>query len=184
MPRFAATCSAMNGSCATRSMPNARTRDATSCPMRPSPTIPSVLPRNSTPVSFFLSQTPRLHCRIGRRDRRGRAPASARSHSATLMLLAPGAFMTRMPRSVAASTSTLSTPVPARAITRRFGAASISARSTVVALRTISASASASPLRLLEQVVGRAHRRSTLTLSQHFDGGRRQRIGDDNFHVQ
>ncbi len=40
--------------------------------------------------------------------------------SATLMLLAPGAFMTTMPRALAASTLTLSTPVPARAIARSF----------------------------------------------------------------
>ena len=43
------------------------------------------------------------------------------------MLLAPGALTTRMPRALAASTSTLSTPVPARAMMRRLGAASSSA---------------------------------------------------------
>jgi hypothetical protein len=48
---------------------------------------------------------------------------SATASSATLMLLAPGAFMTTMPRVLAAGTSTLSTPVPARAMTRSFGAA-------------------------------------------------------------
>ena len=37
------------------------------------------------------------------------------------MLFAPGAFMTTMPRSVAAWTSTLSTPVPARAIDAQAG---------------------------------------------------------------
>ena len=42
------------------------------------------------------------------------------------MLFAPGAFMTTMPRAVAAGTSTLSTPVPARAITRSLGAAAMS----------------------------------------------------------
>ena len=47
--------------------------------------------------------------------------------SATLTLLAPGAFMTTMPRALAAGTSTLSTPVPARAMARSLGAASISA---------------------------------------------------------
>ena len=57
------------------------------------------------------------------------APASTRTAcSATLMLLAPGAFTTRMPRALAAATSTLSTPVPARAMMRRCGAASSSAR--------------------------------------------------------
>ena len=41
-------------------MPNARARAATSWPIRPSPTRPSVLPRSSAPVSDFLSQTPRF----------------------------------------------------------------------------------------------------------------------------
>ena len=58
------------------------------------------------------------------------------------MLLAPGAFMTTMPRALAAATSTLSTPVPARAMTRSFGAAAISGAVTLVALRTTRASAS------------------------------------------
>ncbi len=44
------------------------------------------------------------------------------------MLLAPGALTTRMPRALAAATSTLSTPVPARAMMRSRGAASSSAR--------------------------------------------------------
>ena len=59
------------------------------------------------------------------------------------MLLAPGAFITMMPRALAASRSTLSTPVPARAITRSAGAAAMTSRVTFVALRTTSASASA-----------------------------------------
>ena len=63
--------------------------------------------------------------------------------SATLMLLAPGAFMTTMPRPLAAAMSTLSTPVPARAITRKRGAAAMSSAVTLVALRTMSPSASA-----------------------------------------
>ena len=49
----------------------------------------------------------------------------------------------RAPRALAAFTSTLSTPVPARAITRNLGAASISSAVTLVALRTMIASASA-----------------------------------------
>ena len=68
---------------------------------------------------------------------------SAIASSATLMLFAPGAFMTTIPRSVAAGTSTLSTPVPARAITLKRGAAAMSAAVTFVALRTTSASAPA-----------------------------------------
>ena len=67
---------------------------------------------------------------------------SPMASSATLRLFAPGAFMTTMPRAVAAATSTLSTPVPARAITRSLGAPSIISRVTFVALLTTSASAS------------------------------------------
>ena len=51
-----------------------------------------------------------------------------------------GALQTRMPRAVAASTSTLSTPVPARPITRSCVPAAISSASTRVAERTTSAS--------------------------------------------
>jgi hypothetical protein len=58
------------------------------------------------------------------------------------MLLAPGAFMTTMPRALAVSTWTLSTPVPARAIARSFGAPLMISGVTLVALRTTSASAS------------------------------------------
>ena len=131
----------MNGSCATISMPNDRARAATSCPMRPRPTRPSVLPRSSMPVSFFLSHTPRFIVASAAGTDRASDSISASACSATLTLLAPGAFMTTIPRALAAGTSTLSTPVPARAITRRFGAAAMSASSTVVALRTTSASA-------------------------------------------
>ena len=117
----------MNGSCATICMPNARARVATSWPMRPRPTTPSVLPRSSTPANFFFSHLRCLHRRVGRGQMAAPAPASAPcASSATLMLLAPGAFITTMPRAVAASRSTLSTPVPARAMTRSVGAAAIS----------------------------------------------------------
>ncbi len=84
-----------------------------------------------------------FHRRIGRRHGAREASISASACSATLMLFAPGAFMTRIPRAVAADRSTLSTPVPARAITRRRGADCMSRSSTFVALRTISASADA-----------------------------------------
>ena len=115
----------MNGSCATICISNARARCATSCPMRPRPTMPSVLPRSSLPVNFFFSHfcafIAASAAGIGRASARMKAIAS----SATLMLLAPGAFITTMPRAVAASRSTLSTPVPARAMTRRRGAAAM-----------------------------------------------------------
>ena len=60
---------------------------------------------------------------------RASASISAQACSATLMLLAPGALTTRMPRALAAATSTLSTPVPARATIRSCGAAASSVAS-------------------------------------------------------
>src|SRR5262249_15252419 len=124
-------------------MPNARARCATSWPMRPRPAMPSVLPRNSVPRNRFFSHFADFIARSAAGTDRASASISAQACSATLMLLAPGALTTRMPRLLAASTSTLSTPVPARAMIRRRGAASISRASTFVALRTSNASASA-----------------------------------------
>jgi hypothetical protein len=68
---------------------------------------------------LFLSQTPCFIEASAAGRRRASASICAMASSATLMLLAPGAFITTMPRALAASTSTLSTPVPARAIARR-----------------------------------------------------------------
>ena len=133
----------MKGSCATRCIPNARARCATSCPMRPSPTMPSVLPRSSLPRKRRFSQRPSFIARSAAGTERASASINAQACSATLMLFAPGALTTRMPRALAAATSTLSTPAPARAITFSCGAAASSAASTFVALRTRSASASA-----------------------------------------
>ena len=50
------------------------------------------------------------------------ASAMAKVCSATATALAPGVFITAMPLRVAASKSTLSTPTPARPMTRRLGA--------------------------------------------------------------
>ena len=50
---------------------------------------------------------------------------SATASSAVETVLPPGEFITRTPRRVAASRSTLSIPTPARPITRRLFAASI-----------------------------------------------------------
>ena len=55
-----------------------------------------------------------------------------------------GAFTTMTPALVAAFTSTLSSPTPARATTFRFGAAAMASASILVALRMMTASALAS----------------------------------------
>ena len=56
--------------------------------------------------------------------------------SAAEMTVDSGAFATTMPRRVAASTSTLSTPTPARPITLSRSARSIRSRVSFVAERT------------------------------------------------
>ena len=60
--------------------------------------------------------------------------------SAAEMTVDWGAFATTIPRSEAASRSTLSTPTPARPITLSRSPRSIKSRVTFVAERTISAS--------------------------------------------
>ena len=50
--------------------------------------------------------------------------------SATAGVLEPGARVTRMPRAAAAARSTSSTPTPWRAITRKWGEASIATAMT------------------------------------------------------
>src|SRR5438128_4001200 len=62
--------------------------------------------------------------------------------SAVEMVLPPGVFITTMPLWVAASTSTLSVPTPARPTTRSFGAASMRFFVTLVSERTIIAATS------------------------------------------
>ena len=66
--------------------------------------------------------------------------------SAVVVVLPPGVFITTTPRLVAASTSTLSTPTPARPTTRNFGAASRTFCEIFVSERTTMASASATTL--------------------------------------
>src|SRR5580658_2079213 len=67
---------------------------------------------------------------------RASANMRAMACSAVVMELPSGVFMTSMPRCVAAGTSTLSTPMPARPMTFRLSASSSSAFVTFVAERT------------------------------------------------
>ena len=75
---------------------------------------------------------------------RATASSSPTACSAALTVFELGAFTTMTPALVAASTSTLSSPTPARATTRRFGACASASASILVALRTITASTPAS----------------------------------------
>ena len=123
---------------------NAASRCATSTPMRPSPTTPTVFSASSTPVNFERCQAPPRSeawaCGTLRSDA-SRRPIAC---SAALTMFDCGALTTMTPALVAASTSTLSSPTPARATTRSRLATPIASASTWVALRTSSASASGS----------------------------------------
>ena len=106
------------------------------------PNDPSVFRKSSTPEKLFRSHLPaRIEpaaCGTGR------APHSrcVKVGSAVAMVLPDGVFITITPRSVAAATSTLSTPTPARPTTLSFGAAASTAAVTLVSERTAIASTS------------------------------------------
>ena len=103
--------------------------------------MPSVLPLSSVPCSDFFSHFPACISSLARPMWRAMASIKARVCSATAMALAPGVFITAMPLRVAASRSMLSTPTPARPITRSLWACSSSSALTCTAERTMSASA-------------------------------------------
>ena len=105
--------------------------------------MPSVLPRSSLPMNFFFSHLPARVEALACGMWRAMASISASVCSATEMALPPGVFITSTPAAVAASRSTLSTPTPARPMTRSFGAFASTCWFTCTALRTSSASASA-----------------------------------------
>ncbi len=115
MPRSLARSADTNGSCATSFMPNEWARCATSLPMRPRPTTPSVLPASSTPSHFDRSHRPstRAACACG--TLRAWASSIAIVCSAVERMFDCGAFTTITPRAVATSTSTLSRPMPGAA---------------------------------------------------------------------
>ncbi len=129
-----------NGSCAITCMPRPRARDATSWPIRPKPSTPSVLPHTSMPPNRLRSQRPSLSAACACGMLRAIASSRPTACSAADTMFEPGALATMMPRRVAAGTSTLSTPVPARPITFSLGACASSSSVTRVALRTIRAS--------------------------------------------
>ena len=111
-----ATAAETNGSKAWTSIPKARAREATSRPMRPSPTTPRRLPNSSTPANFLRSQVSAFMEESAGGMLRARASIRAIASSAVEIVLPPGEFMTSTPRRVAAARSMLSTPdaAPAR----------------------------------------------------------------------
>ncbi len=100
----------------------------------------SVFSYSSTPVYFPRSQTPSCMDAFACGTLRAQASMRPMACSAADTMLDVGALHTMMPCSVAASTSTLSTPTPARPMMRRRSAASTTSAVTFVAERTMSAS--------------------------------------------
>ena len=111
--------------------------------MRPRPTMPTVFSYSSTPVYLLRFHSPFFS--DGSAAGMWRAAASSRptASSAALTMLEVGALTTMTPAWVAALTSTLSRPTPARATTLSCLAAASASASTLVALRTRMASTSA-----------------------------------------
>ena len=116
-------------------MPKARALVATSWPIRPKPSTPSVLPSTSVPPNLLRSHLPPVRLAWACGMLRASASISATVCSAAATVLASGALATMMPFLEAAATSTLSTPTPARPTTRRLSAFSISSASHFVAER-------------------------------------------------
>ena len=98
-------------------MPNPAARAATSEPTRPSPTEPDRLAGelDALPVRALPPPVDQRGVRLG--DIARLCQSNARVCSAAEMMLDCGALTTITPRRVASSTSTLSSPIPARATT-------------------------------------------------------------------
>ncbi len=124
-----------NGSNATIRIPNARARAATNCPIRPNPSTPSVFSYTSTPPNRDRSHRPAISDECACGTFRASASINAIVCSAAATTFDCGAFATTIPRFVAAGTSTLSTPIPARPITRNRPARPINSASNRVADR-------------------------------------------------
>ena len=110
--------------------------------MRPSPTMPTVFSNSSVPPYRLRFHSPRVSAACAGLMWRAAASISATASSAALVMLEVGALTTMTPFCVAAFTSTLSSPTPARATTLSRLAASSASASTAVAERTRTASAS------------------------------------------
>ena len=111
-------------------------RSATMEPMLPQPISPRVLPASSLPTKRAFCHSPACVERSAWGMRRASASISASVCSAVVTELPNGVFMTTTPRAVAAPTSMLSTPMPARPMTRRPLAAASTRSVTFVDERT------------------------------------------------
>ena len=95
-------------------------RAATTEPMLPQPTRPRVLPVISTPMKRDFSHLPAWVEASAAGIWRAQANIMAMACSAVVIELPKGVFITTMPLAEAAGMSTLSTPMPARPMTRRL----------------------------------------------------------------
>ena len=116
-------------------MPKASARWATRAPTRPRPTTPRVLPCSSTPSHLDRSHLPATSAAWAWGMFRAWASSRAMACSAADRMFDWGALTTITPRSVAAATSTLSRPMPARPTTTRSVPAASTSAVTVVAER-------------------------------------------------
>ena len=108
--------------------------------MLPPPIRPSVLPVISTPMNRDFSHLPARVEASAAGICRATANIIAMACSAVVIELPKGVFITTIPFAEAAGMSTLSTPIPARPITRRLPALAISSAVTLVAERIASPS--------------------------------------------
>ena len=132
-PSWAARAGCTNGSYAISRTPNALRRWATRIPIRPRPTMPTTLSASSTPVYFDRFHSPAFNAEFAGTIFRALARSRPIASSAALTMFDVGALTTMTPACVAAATSTLSRPTPARATTFKRGAAAMASASTLVA---------------------------------------------------
>ena len=144
-PSWPALAADVYGSYASSVTPNPLSRSATSAPIRPSPTMPTVLSSSSTPPYWLRFHAPPLSDELAGAMLRAVASSSPMASSAADVMFDVGALTTMTPAWVAAGTSTLSRPTPARAMTLSFFAAAIASASIWVADRISTASTSTSP---------------------------------------
>ena len=138
-PSLRACSGATKGSKAITCISRPCARRATSVPTFPSPTMPSVLLRTSTPKKRLFSHLPALVLLFAVGICRARAISIAMVCSAAATILPVGELTTMMPCRVAVSVSILSTPTPARPTIFKCVAAANMSSVICVSLRTISA---------------------------------------------
>ncbi len=147
--------------------------------MRPRPITPTVLSASSTPVNLDRFHSPACSDASAAGTLRATASSSAIACSAALTMFEVGALTTMTPRAVAAATSTLSSPMPARATTLSRSAAASASASTLVALRTITASTPESAGSSADRSAPSTCRSSN-SADEHLQRGRCELLGDED----